>query len=77
MKIENFIEILVEELEFEQDNINLDTNIKELDEWDSLTTLMLIGFVNNNFEVNLTNQDIEKITTFKSLINIIGTDKFN
>ena len=77
MKIDNFIEILVEELELEQDNINLETNIKELDEWDSLTALMLIGFVNNKFEVSLTNQDLEKITNIKSLINIIGKDKFN
>jgi acyl carrier protein len=77
MKIDNFIEILVEELELEQDDINFETNIKELDEWDSLTALMLIGFVNNKFEVSLTNQDLEKITNIKSLINIIGKDKFN
>lgn len=77
MKIVNFIENFVEELEIEEIVVTVDTNIKDLDEWDSMTAMIMIGFVSNEFDVTLSADDITAITTIQSLIERIGLDKFN
>lgn len=77
MKIEEFISIFKEELEIEEAIIDINTNIKDLDEWDSLTGLMLIGFVANKFDVTLNLDDIQSISTIQSLLEKIGLNKFN
>ena len=48
MNKNQFLANLKDELELEIE-INLDTNLKELDEWDSVLAMVLIGFVLDNF----------------------------
>ena len=48
----------------------MDTNFKDLDEWDSMTAMVLIGFVNQNFNKNLNSDEIEKCETLADIINI-------
>lgn len=76
MNKNKFLELLKEELELESD-LTLDTNFKELEEWDSMTAMLLIGVVSNEFDYNLTGDDISEITTVQTLIDKIGSDKFN
>jgi acyl carrier protein len=70
-----FITRLKEELEFET-NIEISTNLKNLDEWDSMAAMVLIGFVSDEFGITLNADDIAAITTIESLIEKIGQDKF-
>lgn len=67
---------LEEDLELEIE-INGETNIKDLDDWDSMAAMVLIGLVNEEFSVTLNSDDIENITTVNSLMEKIGLDKFN
>ncbi len=76
MKKDQFILQLKEELELETD-IDFSTELKELDEWDSMTAMVLIGFVSDNFGLTLTAEDIKQMSTIDSLITKIGTDKIN
>lgn len=76
MNKQEFILGLQEELEIENE-LDITTNIKELEEWDSMTAMLLIGYVSNEFNVTLTAKDLEKITTIDSLITKIGSEKFN
>lgn len=76
MTNQEFCSNLAEELELEVE-INPSTNLKELEEWDSMAAMLLIGFVSNEFNVTLTSDDLKEITTVDSLINRIGQDKFN
>ncbi|WP_312697192.1 acyl carrier protein [Sphingobacterium mizutaii] len=71
-----FLELLKEELEIESD-LTLTTNFKELEEWDSMTAMLLIGVVSNEFDFNLTGDDISEITTVQTLIDKIGAEKFD
>jgi acyl carrier protein len=67
----NFLKELHEELEIESiEFLTLDTNFKDLEEWDSMTAMVLIGFVNQNFNKNLNSDEIEKCETFSDIINI-------
>ena len=76
MTKEKFIADLQEQLELAS-ALTEDTNIKELEEWDSMGAMVLIAYVNENFGVGLNAQDIKEISTIKSLIEKIGVDKFD
>lgn len=76
MNKKNFFLRLQEDLELEME-ITRDTNFKDLDGWDSMTAMVLIGLVNEEFSVTLNSDDIEKISTVNSLMERIGLDKFN
>jgi len=76
MQTNDFLELLVEELELESP-LTVDTNLKELDEWDSMTAMLLIGVVSNEFGTTLSADDIKALTTVQSLIEKIGADQFS
>jgi acyl carrier protein len=75
MTTSEFILGLVEELELEN-TLNNNTNLKDLDEWDSMAAMLLIGYVSNEFGVTLNSDNLKEITTVASLIEKIGADKF-
>lgn len=70
-----FLVNLKDELELECE-INVDTNLKELDEWDSVLAMVLIGFVLDNFGVTLNADDLNEMNSINSLMDIIGKEKF-
>ncbi|MBB3123183.1 acyl carrier protein [Mesoflavibacter sabulilitoris] len=76
MNKQEFLKELAEELELETE-VTLDTNFKDLDEWDSMGAMILIGFVSDNFDVTLNADDIKELTTFQSIIEKIGQEKFD
>ena len=76
MNKQKFIAELSEELLIETE-VTLDTKFKELDEWDSMGALMLIGYVSDNFELILNSKDIDSLDTIHSLIQKIGIEKFS
>jgi acyl carrier protein len=76
MNKQEFISGLQEELELEVE-LNENTNLKELEDWDSMAAMILIGYVSNTFEMTLNADDIKDITTITSLIEKIGVGKFN
>ena len=76
MKKEDFYLRLQEDLELDAP-IDADTNIANMEEWDSMAAMVLIALVNEEFSVALNSDDIEKITTANSIVEIIGADKFN
>ncbi|UKB83003.1 acyl carrier protein [Chryseobacterium sp. MEBOG06] len=76
MNIADFTSQLQEELELEID-LTPETDLSQLEEWDSMAAMILIGFVSDNFGVLLNGDDIAKITTVNSLVEKIGEDKFD
>lgn len=70
-----FIKLLQDELEYENELYG-NTLIKELEEWDSMSAMILIGVVAQNFGVTLKANDIDAITTIDSILEIIGSEKF-
>lgn len=76
MNLQEFVTELKKELEFEE-SLTLDTKLKELDDWDSMSAMVLIGYVSENFNKNLTTDDLKKMTTINSLVDIIGREQFN
>lgn len=76
MNKQDFIAGLQEELELEI-TLTETTNLKDLEEWDSMAAMIVIGYVSNSFDMTLNADDIKAITTINSLMEKIGQDKFN
>jgi len=52
--------------------ITKETRFKELEEWSSLTGLMVIGMVLDDYGKNLKADDIRKCVTIEELFNVVN-----
>jgi acyl carrier protein len=66
--IGNFYEILDETEKLE---VNQNTDFKNLDEWDSMTSLMLIAMVDEKYGKQIKGDDIKECLTLKDLFERI------
>ena len=76
MKIDDFLYELKETLEIEDVELNEETNLKELEEYDSLSVLSIIAMIDENFGKRISGQDFQSITTVGSLMELIGMENF-
>lgn len=72
MNLEKFIEKFVLAFEMtEISEINADTKFKEIEEWDSLTALSVIGIIKNEFNVTISGTELKQLTTVNDLFNLV------
>jgi acyl carrier protein len=76
MIVSQFLEELKELLEISED-VDLNTNLKSLDEYDSMAVMSLVAFIHKKFGKQFNARQLNNITTFQSLIDLIGVDSFN
>ena len=79
MKIENFINELKDALEIEDEDkkITLETDLRHVEEYDSLSVLSIIAMIDKNFGKQIPSSDFKQVTTVSSLINLIGKEYFS
>lgn len=66
----NFYNNLLDELEFELVEVLEDNTVfKELEEWDSMSLLIVINFFKKETGINLTPEQIQNSRTFGELFN--------
>ncbi|GEN68921.1 MULTISPECIES: phosphopantetheine-binding protein [Chryseobacterium] len=75
MKTSVFLEKLQEELEEDQ-ALTLDTNLKELESYDSISLLSVIAFVDENFNKKIDTKQFKDIEKVSDLVDIIGKENF-
>lgn len=75
MKRVEFVKGIEESLETSSP-ISKETNIQELEEWDSLTAMVLVNFVNESFGKKMKPLDLQNMTNIDSLMKIIGLENF-
>lgn len=51
--------------------ITPDTEFKYLDDWSSMTALLLVALLEDDYDTSLTNNDIRGIETVEELYNLI------
>lgn len=51
------------------------TVFKDLEEWDSLTTLAVIGMVNKTYGIKVTGSDVREADTIQDLFNLVESRK--
>lgn len=55
----------------EVDQVNLNDNFKNFEEWDSLTGLSIISMVHSDYNKKLTNEILNDLQTIDDLVNYI------
>lgn len=71
-----FINELSEYCEFEGKDLASDTILKTIEGYDSLAIMSMIAFIDENFGLKFTAQQLKELTDFNSIMNLIGEDKF-
>ena len=72
MEINTFIQNFFEQLDdTDRDQIAPDVKFKELDEWDSLTSLSIIAMVDEEYNVKLTGTDLRDSITIANLFSLV------
>lgn len=73
MEIKEFIEKFAEVIEVENvDALTAETEFRNLDEWSSLSVMLLIAFFDEEFEKEIGGTGIKKCDTIQDLFNLVG-----
>jgi acyl carrier protein len=75
MKIEKFIADMAEAIEMDQASLSVETEYKELGNWDSLAALSMIAMIDDSYNVSIGGDDLEKTNTVKDLWELVGKRK--
>ena len=71
MELKDFIEKLAEAIEIEEvDGLTAETAFRELDEWSSLSVMLLIAFYDEEFGRQIGDVDIKKCSTIGDLYKL-------
>ena len=72
MELEDFIAKFADQFEdTEIDEISVDTEFQELDEWSSLIALSVIVMANKEYHKEITGKEIKACSTVRSLFELI------
>ena len=76
MKKNEFYAELLKACELTGTNLDDTTILKDIEGYDSLAIMTMIAFIDDNFRVQLTGKEFDELTTFYSLVEKIGIEKF-
>ena len=68
---EKFIELFKETLEIEDDSVRLDTEFRNIPQWDSLAFLSVIAMIDEEYDVVIEGNDFKKLITIADVLNEI------
>lgn len=77
MKTSDFIDGIKDILEIENQNITKESVLKDLDNYSSLTTLAIIAYIDENFNMTINAQQLNSVGTINELMMKIGVEKFS
>lgn len=71
MEIQEFIGKFAEAIEVENvEALTAETDFKELEEWSSLSVMLIIAFYDEEFDKQIGDTDIKKCSTIQDLYNL-------
>nr|WP_202711299.1 acyl carrier protein [Sporosalibacterium faouarense] len=71
MLFDKLKEIIMDQLEVEEDEINMDSSFQDDLDADSLDVVELIMAIEDEFDIEIPDEDAEKISTVKDAIDYI------
>ena len=69
--MEEKISFLEELMELDEGVLKLDTELKEIEEWDSLTKLSLMAECKKKYDLSLTAAQIRELKTVKDICDLL------
>lgn len=71
MTQEEKLELLEEVLDMDKEDIDVTMNLEEMDEWDSLSKLVLMAEVKTRLNKRLTVEEVQKFKTVQDIIDYL------
>ena len=71
MTTEKKIELLADMLDLDPEDLSLDTNLDDLEEWDSLNALNLIALVDEEFGKTLSADVVNNLKTVSDIVDVM------
>lgn len=71
MKVEEFIKSLKEIMDSEE-NFDLETKLKDIEDWDSLSFVAFLSFCNSKLKLSLTPDEVKTAVTVGDLFKLAG-----
>lgn len=72
MEIKEFIEKFAEAIEVEDvESLSAETEFHELDEWSSISVMLIIAFFDSEFDKQVGDKEIRQAVTIQDLYNIV------
>lgn len=74
--LEEFIELFAEQFdETDASVFTPETNFRDLDEWGSLIALSVMSMVDDEYDVQLTAEEMRATNTIQELYNVVNSHK--
>lgn len=74
MEIKEFIENFADVLEIENiDSLSAETEFRNLNEWSSLSIILLIAFYDETFDKEISGENIKSCKTIQDLFNLANS----
>jgi len=72
MQLQQFIERFIEEFEYleEDEVVGGSTEFQKIDGWDSLTAIMILEMIDDEFEADISGDELRACTTIEELYNL-------
>ncbi len=71
MNTESFINNMLEAFDHRVKNLSLDDDIKELPEWDSLTSVSVIAMIYAEYNVQVSGDEMLSCNNLRELMNVV------
>lgn len=71
MTFEEKLSLLEEMMELEENSLSGKENLKDIDEWDSMSKLYLVSWVKKNMKKTLSIEEIKQFSTVNDICNYI------
>lgn len=72
MNLYSFIKEFENIVMVEHGTVNLDTNLNDLDDWDSLSMASLLATFEENFDLKLDNDSLRGLKTFGEIVELVS-----
>ena len=70
---EKFLELFKEVFEMEDEEVKFNDNFRDLETWDSITHLSLIAMLDDEYDVQIEEEELKKLITVEDLFNKVNS----
>jgi acyl carrier protein len=73
MEEEKFLKQFISQFDDEPTGVTMDTDFRDIDDWDSLTALGIISMIDDEYNVKLSGEELKSSKTVMDIFNIVKT----
>ena len=70
---DKFLELFKEVFELEDEEVKFEDNFRELDTWDSLTHLSLIAMMDDEYDIQIEEEELKKLITVSDIFEKVNS----